>query len=145
MMTMPTPQQLATQHPVQGRLPHMGAHTVGAPDGGPGIPVTGWSADHGDLRIAHFIGLHAMQVLLLAWWLIPANAWSETRQIRFICGTATSIAIAFGVVLWQALRGLPLLRPDTPILAGWESWLAVTLILALWSLATPRTNQPHHA
>jgi hypothetical protein len=134
MMTMPTPEQLAAQQGKSGRMPHMGAHTVGAPDGGAALPLTGWSADHGDLRIAHFIGLHGMQVLLLGWWLALRRwKWRESAQLRLVSAAALSIGAGFGLVLWQALRGLPLLRPDTPVSAGYAGWAVATLLLGFWA------------
>ena len=138
LMTLPTPEQLAAQQATGGNMPHIGAHTVGAPDGGPGLPVAGWSADHGDLRIAHFIGLHAMQVLLLAWWLPLRRRWSDAGQLRLVFAAALSMAAVFGVVLWQALRGLPLLRPDVPVGVGYAGWAWLTLVLGMWAVSAAK-------
>ena len=97
----------------------LGAHTVGGADGGPGLPITGWSTRYGDLRVAHFVGLHALQVLpLLAWLLqryatrlgVPARVW----LVRLATGASAAVV---GLLTWQALRGLPLLRPDAAVLS----------------------------
>jgi hypothetical protein len=143
LMTMPTPEQLAAQRITHGRMAHMGAHTVGAPDGGPGMPVTGWSADHGDLRIAHFLGLHAMQIQLLVWWL-AGRSWIGADATRPVVAAAVSLAGIFAVVLWQALLGLPLLRPDGAVGAGFAAWAVATLLLGTWAVhSAVQTNLLH--
>jgi len=106
-------------------MPVVGAHTVGAPDGGPGLPGTGWSVDHGDLRVPHFVGLHAFQALPLLALALP-GAWSVGRRTRLTLVAAGSYAVLFGILLWQALRGESVVAPGE-----------VTLVaLAVWALST---------
>ena len=54
LMTRPTEAQLTVAR-AGGGIPIVGAHSVGGVDGGPGVPVTGWSKEHGDVRVPHFI------------------------------------------------------------------------------------------
>ena len=134
LMTQPTPSQMAQVRAGHG-MPIAGAHTVGAPDGGPGLPVTNWSVDHGDLRVAHFAGFHAMQLLLAVWWITKRRpAWPEARRIRLIFTVAASYTTAFALLLWQALRGQPLLKPDAQTLEAWAAWILLTGIVLAWTL-----------
>jgi hypothetical protein len=129
LMTVPNSQQLAAAH-VSGRLPIAGAHTVGAPDGGPGLPVTGWSADHGDLRVAHFLGMHGLQVLpLLAWWIARRRfAGDDRTQRKLIFAIAASYLALFGLILWQAFRGQSIAQPDSLSLVSFAAWLVLTAV-----------------
>lgn len=105
LMTTPTAAQLAAAHQAE-RMVVSGAHTVGGPDGGPGLPVTGWSTSHGDVRVAHFVGLHAMQALPLIALLFRRR--SEKSRVRFTLVAGAAYALLFAGLLLQALRGLPL-------------------------------------
>lgn len=78
-----------------------GAHTVGAPDGARGIFFLNWSLSHGDLRIPHFTGLHALQGLPIVAWL------SGSRKA--VLAVAVVWALVFLLSLALALDGKPLL------------------------------------
>jgi len=84
-----------------------GAHTVGAPDGGPGLPGIGWSTQHGDLRVPHFFGLHAVQILPLLGWLLARRRVG--RQTEAIFAVAAAYCAVLALLSWQALRGQPLI------------------------------------
>src|SRR5215213_4609211 len=104
LMTRPTSQQLDAARAGQ-RMTIAGAHTVGAPDGGPGLPGTGWSTAHGDLRIPHFVGLHAIQVLPFVALLLGRVGVGQRARLRLTVIAAASYAVLLAILLSQALRG----------------------------------------
>lgn len=81
------------------------AHTVGAPDGGPGLPFVNWSTQFGDLRPAHFAGLHGIQILPLAgWWLSRRRREAGTGAVVAVFGV---LAAAVILLTLQALARQP--------------------------------------
>ncbi|MEQ1691554.1 MAG: hypothetical protein ABMA00_09730 [Gemmatimonas sp.] len=108
-MTQPFPGQIeAIEQGVRPRI--VGAHTVGAPDGGAGMPITKWSLTNGDLRVPHFVGMHALQLLPLL--VVALRTRRRARQDRVervtLYAASAASALLFVGVLVQALRGLPL-------------------------------------
>ena len=110
LMTSPTEAQLAEARATQ-RLTLAGAHTVGAPDGGPGLPVTGWSTRHGDVRVPHFLGLHALQALPII-TVVFLRRRDEQFRTRLTLAAAAVYAFVFVALLIQALRGVPLVAVE---------------------------------
>ncbi len=125
LMTQPTTQQLDTARAGQ-RMTIAGAHTIGAPDGGPGLPGTGWSTEHGDVRVSHFLGLHALQALPLFALVLAQRRLSDAVRVRVTTIAAVSYIALFGILLSQALRGQSVLASDALSLALLGAWTAGT-------------------
>jgi len=84
-----------------------GGHWVGAaPTDAGGLPIFGWTREGGDLRVAHFFGLHALQILPVAGWLI-ARWWPEGKRLVWLAATGLTALVAYTLV--EALAGRPFL------------------------------------
>lgn len=138
LMTAPTASQLSDPQGIAG------AHTVGIADGGPGIPVLGWSTAAGDLRIPHFIGMHALQLIPLA--LIALELLSRrvgvlrdvTVRARLVWTFATGYLAVVGLVTVQALRGQSIMQPDVATLAAGGAIVIAVLASTLTILVRGR-------
>jgi hypothetical protein len=123
-----------------------GAHSVGVPDGGPGLPLVGWSTTGGDLRIGHFVGLHALQALpILA---ILLSRFLGTRldartRVRLLVVAGGAYGVLTILLTWQALRGQPLLRPDALTLAAVAALVVATATPA--GVVVARRRRPEMA
>lgn len=138
-MVTPTPQQaVAIANGYGPRI--VGAHSVGVADGGPGLPVLGWSTVGGDLRAAHFVGLHALQILPFLGWLLTRRKGVLallTANDRLALVSTWGFAYLGMVLLlvWQALRGQSLIHPDAETVTAAAALFAVVAISILIAAA----------
>ena len=87
----------------------VGSHTVDEKDPSQTYPLTGWAKTGGDLRIAHFLGLHALQILPILALLLNGINLSLTNKKKLLSTTGIFYFIIVVMTLVQALKGISLL------------------------------------
>jgi hypothetical protein len=141
LMTSPTSEQLSDFRGIAG------AHTVGAADGGPGLPLLGWSTVAGDLRVPHFVGMHALQALplLVLALSLAARRWpwaaavlTPRTRLQLVALASAGWAAALGLLTWQALAGQSVVAPAGAVLAVSSATAAVLVAAAVVVLLRAR-------
>jgi hypothetical protein len=140
-MTSPNATQLAALQ--AGRqLDLIGAHNVNALVDGQTrmLPFLGWNMDGGDLRIAHFVGIHALQVIpLAAVWIERRAAHLSKRRRVALVGIAAFAYLGLTLLTFvQALRDQSIIAPDVLTLAAGAALLVISALSALVVARTGR-------
>lgn len=78
-------------------------HSVGALNDNSNWFIVGWSKTVGDLRVAHFIGMHALQVL-------PLLSYYVLKSTKLTIGLSIIYGIIATLTLIQALQAKPLFK-----------------------------------
>jgi NO-binding membrane sensor protein with MHYT domain len=79
---------------------------VGALNDNSNLFIVGWSKTVGDLRVAHFIGMHALQVL-------PILSYYVLKNTKLTVGLSIIYGLLALLTLIQALQGKPLIKAKT--------------------------------
>lgn len=145
LMTLPSAEQQAAGN--LDTVEVIGAHSVGVPDGGPAMPLTGWSTTGGDLRAPHFVGMHALQLipLFLIALVLLAPRLARLRdagvRLRLVRVATAGYAGLVALTTWQALRGQSLIHPDAATLMA-AGVLLAAVAAGVWGRCAPRPD-PH--
>ena len=86
-----------------GYMSAQSGHAVGVEGGG--VPLFGWNRAGGDLRVAHFFGIHAQQAIPLLGAIAAASGWRNGRAI-VLAGAAGWVALTL-FAFAQAVAGRP--------------------------------------
>jgi hypothetical protein len=90
-----------------GYISSLKGHTIGGTDDGKGLFFINWNTSFGDLRVAHFFGIHSLQIMPL--FAILMHKFSSNKRVLLNAIYLFSIIyLAFILfTLIQGLKGVP--------------------------------------
>jgi len=96
---------------IGGQMIGQMSHNVGVADGGAGLPLVNWSTIAGDLRVAHFFGMHGLQIIPLFAFMI-SKKWKATDTKQIIAVTVFGLLYASWITytFYQANQGMPFIK-----------------------------------
>lgn len=81
-------------------------HTVGASDGGKGLWFFNWSTIFGDLRVAHFFGIHSLQIIPIYGFFVSKISKTE-NAIESVWFFSIAYLLFVLFTMFQAIYGKP--------------------------------------
>jgi len=92
---------------IGGMMVGQASHSVGVADGGAGLPFVNWSIEGGDLRIAHFIGIHSLQIIPFFAYQVERKQWQYAHAWVWAFSAVYAGITVF--IFWEAKNARPLL------------------------------------
>jgi len=90
-----------------GYMSVINSHNIGGKIGGTGLTFLNWSTLFGDLRVAHFFGIHSLQVIPIVGFYVSTKIKNESKASSMIW-LGSIIYLGFVCfVLIQAINGIP--------------------------------------
>jgi hypothetical protein len=90
-----------------GYVSGLEGHTVGTKDGGNGLWFLNWSKMYGDLRVAHFFGIHSLQIIPLFGILAEKISLDSSLSVQVVWLFSLSYLTYVLFTMAQGLMGLP--------------------------------------
>jgi len=95
-----------------GYMSAINNHNIGGEIGQAGLPLLNWSTLFGDVRVAHFFGIHSLQVIPLFGYFVSIRFIDESKAKTLIWLGAIIYFSFICFTMYQALDGMPLIRMD---------------------------------
>ena len=125
-----------------GEMTISGSHTIGGADGGRGLPWLGWSTQHGDVRAAHFLGLHGLQILALLTLILERRRVAQGRAARIVSVAVGTYGALFLLTLTEALLEEPITDHGAVFTTIWIGWVVVSAGFFLYAFRMAPADEP---
>ncbi len=93
-----------------GYMSAINSHNVGGEIGKAGLPLINWSTLFGDLRVAHFFGIHSLQLIPLMGYYFSKNISDQAKASKLIWIVAIVYFSFVCFTAFQAIQGLPFIK-----------------------------------
>lgn len=86
------------------------SHNVGGEMGNQGLPLLNWSTKYGDIRVPHFIGIHALQIIPLFGFAILKKIGNDAKALKYVQWLSFFYFLFVMGTFFQSLMGLPFIK-----------------------------------